>query len=63
VEENGWEIILDVEYAWQYLSSNHVLHPVKESFNENPFWPLIERFFDWLERLFGREILPEIFNL
>lgn len=30
---------------------------------ENPLWTLIERLFEWLERTFGREILPGIFNL
>ena len=30
---------------------------------ENPLYTLMEKLFDWLEQMFGREILPEIFNL
>jgi hypothetical protein len=29
---------------------------------ENPLWTLIEKLFDWLEQMFGREILPGIPN-
>ena len=30
---------------------------------ENPLWTLLEKIFEWLEQMLGRNILPRVFNL
>ncbi len=64
IEKGDYQIKVKAKNSYESESewSDPLIVSIPKTY-ENPLWALIEKLFDWLEKIYTKEILPGIFNL